>query len=203
MTTKPCSDAAAVILNGGKARRMHSQDKSRLVLAGRTILDRQLAVLRPRFSHIAMVGGAAQEDGVHSLVDREGGKGPLDGIAAALAWSPMPWVFVLASDMPCIEPALVDLLLRRRTSEAHLVGASIDGRAQPLLALYHRSLLATLDACLARTELRASELLLHPPAGVTVTLLSAEEVRLADANLRSFQNLNTPEDVLTSAASIE
>ncbi len=193
----------AVILNGGKARRMNSLDKSQLVVEGQTILERQLQLLHGRVSQIAMVGGSRQHQGVHALGDRVGGLGPIDGIAAALAWSAEPWILVLACDMPRVVPQLVDLLLSERGPRYQIVGTSIEGRAQPLLALYHRSLLPVLDACLARSELRASRLLSHPPEGVLVHLLDEAAIRRVDPNCQSFQNFNTPDDLFPTERPIE
>ena len=100
--------------------------------------------------------------------------------------------------MPEVHPPLVDALLAAR-SEAHtIVAATANGRVQPLLALYHRRLLPTLDAWLSAGRLRASNLLLDPPAEVSVRLLSEPEVRLADPEMKSFRNLNSPEDLFPS-----
>ena len=202
---KSLSKAAALILNGGRSRRMGGADKSRIVVKGQPIVHRQVEILRERFQLIAMVGSAVdlpEELSLHSLADRVGGKGPVDGIAAGLAWSPEPWLFVVASDMPYPSLPLIDALLAMRDEESDIVSVATKGRGQPLFALYHRRLLPVLDSLLAEGRLRASDLV-APRAGVCVKSLSEEAARQLDPELLSFQNLNSPEDVLTSGASIE
>ena len=200
------SKAAALILNGGRSRRMGGADKSRIIVKGQRIVHRQISVLGERFQPIAMAGPAVdipEELSLHSLADRVGGKGPVDGIAAGLAWSPEPWLFVVASDMPYLSLRLIDALLAMRDEQSDIICVATKARAQPLFALYHHRLLPALDSLLAEGRLRASELVTAPLAGVCVKSLPEEAARRLDPELLSFHNLNSPEDVLTSGASIE
>ncbi len=193
---------AAAILNGGKARRMHGVDKARLEVGGVRIAETQLGLLTSRCSPIAMVvASEKQVDGldVEPIFDRVGGHGPLDGIASALAWSPHPWVLVLACDMPDVEPRLLDVLLGARDDRYDIVAMKAAGRVQPLLALYHRRLLPVLDERLATGQRRASALLEAPPPEVSVYLLSEADVVQVDPETKSFRNLNCPEDLSQSS----
>lgn len=198
--------ACALILNGGHARRMGGVDKSQIRVEGERIIDRQLEVLCKRFDAIAIVGSSFEVPvglPLHSLADRVGGKGPVDGIASGLAWSPEPWLFVVAGDMPYLSLPLIDALLARRTPASDIVCVEMEGRAEPLFALYHRRLLPLLDTRLATGRLRARDLVVPGGAGIQTTGLTEAEVRQIDPKLLSFRNLNRPEDVLTSGASIE
>jgi molybdopterin-guanine dinucleotide biosynthesis protein A len=199
--SSPNNQVAAAILNGGKARRMQGVDKARLAVGGRRIADTQLALLQTRCAPIAMVvADGSQTEGlaVEAIQDRVGGQGPLDGIAAALAWSPTPWVLVLACDMPDVHPGLLDMLLNARDTRHDIVAMAPGGRVQPLLALYHQRLLPVLDARLAAGELRATSLLQEPPAGVRVRFLDESEIRRIDPETKSFRNLNCLEDLSQS-----
>lgn len=72
---------------------MHGANKARMEVDGSRIADTQLAILRQYFDRIAMVVGRAEqaEDiAAEPIFDRIGGKGPIDGIASALHWSPEP-----------------------------------------------------------------------------------------------------------------
>lgn len=200
------SNAAALILNGGKARRMGGADKSRIQVEGKSIVHRQCDLLSQRFEACAMAGKTIDiptDLPLHALGDRVGGLGPVDGIASGLAWSPEPWLFVVASDMPYLSLPLIDALLAAREEKSDIVCVDCAGRAQPLFALYHRRLLPTLDARLGAGLLRASELLQSPPEGVSVTRLPEAVAREMDPELQSFRNFNRPEDVLRSGALIE
>jgi molybdopterin-guanine dinucleotide biosynthesis protein A len=185
---------------------MGGVDKSQIQVEGERILHRQLAVLSQRFDAIAIAGSSFEAPeglSLHSLADRVGGKGPVDGIASGLAWSPEPWLFVVASDMPYLSLALIDALLSRRTPASDIVCVELAGGAEPLFALYHRRLLPLLDTRLAEGMLRARDLVLPGATGIQAATLSEAEVRQIDPELLSFRNLNRPEDVLTSGASIE
>ncbi len=177
---------------------MNGADKARLLVRGRSIASAQIEMLQTRCDAIAMVvAEPSQAAGlpVHALYDRVGGLGPLDGIAAALVWSPSPWVLVVACDMPDVSPAVVDLLLSKREPAFQIVAMMAEGRVQPLLALYQRTLLPVLDGKLEANKLRASELLESPPVGVSVRLLDESEVRRVDPKTESFRNVNRPEDL--------
>lgn len=198
--------AAAIILNGGQARRMSGADKAQIEIDGQSILNRQLEVLKQRFPDVAMVGksqASGQPPPIPILQDRLGGKGPLDGIAAGLAWSPQPWLFVVASDMPFLSLALIDALLAHRNADSDIVCVGLEKRAQPLFTLYHLRVLPILDEFLGQGRLRASALLITPPEGLSLTYLPEAQARLCDPELRSFRNLNSPQDVLTSGGRIE
>lgn len=105
----------AAILAGGRARRFGGRDKSRLLVGGRTILERQIEALTPCVSRIMLVGATGTTAGDPRLVavdDRVGDCGPLGGLDAALHAASGP-VLLLACDMPFVtSPLLADLIGR-------------------------------------------------------------------------------------------
>jgi molybdopterin-guanine dinucleotide biosynthesis protein A len=185
---------------------MGGADKSRIQVEGTSIVHRQWELLSQRFAAVAMVGASATVPAglpIELLDDRVGGKGPVDGIAAGLAWSPEPWLFVVASDMPYLNLELIDGLLNSRDDLSDIVCVDTGDRPQPLFALYHRRLLPVLDKRLAQGLLRASELLDEQADDISIARLAEAEARKIDPKLQSFRNFNSLEDVLTSGASIE
>jgi molybdopterin-guanine dinucleotide biosynthesis protein A len=220
---------AAAIIAGGAGRRLGGVDKTSLVVGGRTILERQLAVLQPLFSRIFLVLGPTAPAGPAApagptralppsgpsapasvlpsapvsalpsapltvLRDRApAGSGPLAGLDAALsalAEGPETAVVCLAGDMPLVTPALVQLI-RDAFPTAPAVVPHVGGRAQPLLARYHRSCAGPIQAALAARALKTQAVLEH----LGVTWLDEATLRTADPQLRSFENANTPEDL--------
>ena len=184
---------SAAILNGGRARRMAGQDKAWVSVDGQPIVHRQLAVLQQRFSPIAMVVGErghAKALPVAILADRIGGQGPVDGIAAALSWSPTEWILIVASDMPNLNLAIIDALLDAISPEADVIACESEGRVQPLFALYHRKSLPAIDAFLQAGHRKASQVLTE--LGLQVTWVSARKIA---EHHRAFANLNRPEDL--------
>src|SRR5262249_42389066 len=113
----------AVILAGGKGARMGGVCKALLRVAGWSILERQVAVLRPLVGQIFIARGLRTEflglPGCVVIPDRQGGKGPLAGLEAAFAASTAEALFVVGCDFPFLAPRLVK----------HFLGAHPDAHA--------------------------------------------------------------------------
>jgi molybdenum cofactor guanylyltransferase len=190
---------AAAIIAGGRGQRLGGVDKSALVIGGKTILDRQLAVLGPLFSRVLLVraglapgSSIAAPSSVTVVHDRFPGKGPLAGIDAALA-ALVPGedaVVCVGSDMPFLRPALL-AQVRDTAPEAIAVVPRRAGRAEPLLARYGRAFTGPLAHALATGALAVRDLL----AQQSTHWLDEATTRAADPKLRSFENVNTPEDL--------
>ena len=153
---------AAAIIAGGPARRLGGATKPLLEIGGRAVADRQLAVLRPIFSRLLVVGNNPapwRARGVEVVADRVAGAGPLAGISAALsAAGDSESVVCLAGDLPFLSPALL-LALRDRAAEAEALAPRPAGRAEPLCARYAVGARAAVDARLAAGQLALHELL--------------------------------------------
>lgn len=138
-------EVTAVVLCGGEGRRFGS-DKTRAVVAGRTLLDRALEGL-PADWPVRCVG-APRPTARPVDWDREDppGGGPAAAIAAALPHVRSPLVVVAGGDMP-FAGSVVPQLVSRLTDDSAEVDAVVardgDGRLQPLLAAYRRDALAT------------------------------------------------------------
>ena len=139
----------AIVLAGGRARRLGGVDKPGLDVAGTPLLDRVLAAVDAA-AHIVVVGPArATARTVRWRQERPAGGGPVAAIAAGLGEVSAESVLVLAADLPAIAPAVPELLaaLHASTGDAAvLVDAS--GRANHLAAAWRtarlRGVLATL-----------------------------------------------------------
>ena len=78
---------AGAILAGGRARRFGGQDKSRLIVQGRSILERQVELLRTVVDDVFLVGhdsGRFADTGLRVFPDRVSGAGAIGGIFTAL-----------------------------------------------------------------------------------------------------------------------
>src|SRR5258705_11205204 len=116
----------ALILAGGKATRLGGVDKRELVIAGRTIFERQVEALAPCVAEI-IVSSPRPIAGYRSVRDPVADAGPLAGIAAGLAAAATPWLFVIAGDMPYVHRAFVELGLSRADEGGDAVGIPIGG----------------------------------------------------------------------------
>jgi molybdopterin-guanine dinucleotide biosynthesis protein A len=185
---------AAAIIAGGAATRMGGANKARLEVEGRSIAARQLEALRREFGRVVVVAndpGPWTELGVEVHADVYPGAGPLAGIHAALvATAEAAGVVCVAGDMPFLAPAIL-ALLRDHAPEADAVVPRVGGFPEPLLARYGRRCSQVIEA-----RLRVGARAVHEIfAAVTTAWLDEPALRAADPALRSFTNVNTPDDL--------
>ncbi len=135
-------------------------------------------------------------DGVRCIPDHYPGGGPLGGMATGLL-NLSGWVLMMACDLPLVDLALCQYLVDLADEagvEAGLrwqaVVPIIDHVQQPLHAVYHRAALPAMERRLAAGERRAASFL----ADLSVRWVTEAELERFDPQLRSFVNVNTPEE---------
>ncbi len=146
---------------------------------------------------LVVVRAAGQElprlpDGVEVVEDRRPRCGPLEGIAAGLRTvaGRAGAVYVSATDVPLLVPAVVRLVASALPDGADAVVPRVGGRMYPLTAAYRTSLLPLVERLLAEERLRALDLV----ESIAVRWLPEEELRAVDPELDSLRNVNTPAD---------
>jgi len=191
---------AAAILAGGRARRFGEIDKSALTIAGESILERLVNVLRSITSHVFAVGdhyGAAAAAGLDVVTDEIPDGGPLGGIYSAIINSPCERTLVVGCDMPFLtEPFLRHLVERSHTLT--VIPRTIQGY-EPLCANYARESAAAIRNRLDRGERHAASL----PGGVQVIEVGPEEIAAFDPHGLLFVNVNTPTDFAEARRRLE
>ena len=187
---------SVTILAGGFGTRL-GRDKASALAAGRPLLHWMVAALAPLTDDLLVVRRTDQTlppapDGVtwREITDEREARGPLAGIEVALSAVRHDLAVIAAADMPLIRPELVRAVAA--AAAGHDVALPVvEDFDQPLLAAYRRSCLpavrATLDG--GRGKIGA----IFP--GLRVRRLGQAEVRRHDADLRSFSNVNRPEDL--------
>jgi molybdopterin-guanine dinucleotide biosynthesis protein A len=195
----PAGSVAAAILAGGAATRLGGVAKSALEVGGRSIAAAQLERLRAAFARVVVVANDPSPwagTGVEVFADVHRGAGPLAGIHAALVATPeAAGVVCVAGDLPFVAPGLV-ALLRDHAPGAAAVVPRVGGRPEPLLARYGRACLPAVEA-----RLRAGARAVHELFGELATAwLDEPALRAVDPALRSFMNVNTPEDLARARA---
>jgi molybdopterin-guanine dinucleotide biosynthesis protein A len=201
-------ELTVLILAGGRSRRM-GQDKIWLPLGvdGVSLIERVVARVRPLaaeflfsanapepfaalVSHLRGLGLPAQV-----VPDLYLGAGPLAGLHAGLSAARCDLLLALAGDMPFINPALVAYLVALMPGFDVVIPELPHPRTgepvkEPLHAIYRRSCLGAVAARLAAGE--------RPMVGflpdVRVRRVLPDEIGRFDPDLRSFFNVNTPED---------
>ena len=187
---------AAVLLAGGRSRRM-GQDKALLPLPdGRRLWERQLAVLRALGPAELFISGPSRAEfpsDVPLLADEVPGLGPLAGIAAALKAMRAPRLVVLAVDLPAMTTAFLRGLLMEEqmvSSTRGTVPQSSDGFFEPLAAVYARASLPWSEA-----QLRSGDLALQTFVRLLIEQNLAVARPVTDAEATLFSNWNHPQDL--------
>ena len=183
-----------VILSGGRSRRM-GRDKAEMMLAGRTLLDRMAAELAPLFGGVYVsVDRSGRYPGRRELTDLRPGLGPLAGLEAAFLRTGAEAVFLAAVDLPFADAPLAARILAAAGAGDAWVIRRRSGEAEPLFALYRRSCLPALQACLAEGR-RAAKALLD-----RVDCRWLEEDELPEFDLeRALWNVNTGAELRRAA----
>lgn len=182
----------AAILAGGRARRLGGLDKSALPIGERSVLDRQLELLRGLTPHILIVGRddlRLREAGVSVVADRIAGAGSLGGLYTALMAAPTEQIIVMACDMPFLTaPFLTHLAARGAGVDAAI--PRDDRGWHPLAAAWARSAAGRLRARIEAGALRIVDAI----AELDVCKIGPAELAPFDPDGRLLVNINRPDD---------
>ncbi|MFG2288153.1 molybdenum cofactor guanylyltransferase [Streptomyces sp. NPDC048595] len=192
-----CYDA--VVLAGGRARRLGGADKPMVSVGGMSLLDRALQACGGAERTIVVGPHRATIRPVHHVQESPVHGGPLAALAAGVHWVRAPFVVVLAADLPFVRRETVTELLRQAAGSGTegAVMLETQGRDNPLFAAYRtaavrRGLALTLARHGALTGLPVRVLthtlaLRHVPdvGGVSVDCDTWEVVALARAILKT------------------
>lgn len=182
----------AAILAGGQARRLGGIDKSALVVGARSILDRQLTLLRELTTHLLVVTNdrsRVQLVGVPVVVDRIGGAGALGGLYTALVEAPTEQVLIIGCDMPFLTAPFLQFLVEQGRDTDAAVPRDEQGR-HPLCASYTRRTAPLFHARIKAGDLRIGEALMD----LTVREVGPADLAPFNPDGRLLLNVNTPED---------
>ena len=193
---------AGIILVGGQSRRM-GQNKALLLMPGQaslTFVEYLASLLAEMCGEVVLVArdqasgqrylSFADAPRWRQVYDQVPGIGPLMGLLSGLQAASFSHALVLAVDLPFVEPALLTWLCHFPLTDEVLV-PRVQGIPQVLLARYPRSVLPVIKQCISNGRRDPQSLLDKVP----VHFLEEEQLRLFDPELRSFRNLNTPEDL--------
>ena len=187
------SGCSLVILAGGRSRRM-GHDKATLPAGDGTLIEHLARRLAPVVDETIVAGGSVDPpiEGARVVADRQPGLGPLAGMLAGFAAATQRHVWVVACDLPDIEPAVGGLLLAL-AGDYEAVVPRPDQEPEGVCALYLRELAPRIEALLESGQRSIRSLLDR----CTVRYVVSDELRAVDPQLRSFRNVNTPADYET------
>jgi molybdopterin-guanine dinucleotide biosynthesis protein A len=184
-------DCTAIILAGGDSRRMGT-DKANLLLGGQTLLQSVIATMQQVFPRI-IVSVRQPRPGIDwpQICDEYAAAGPLAGLVACLDQVATPWAFAVACDMPFVVPEVIELLGRCRTPAYQAIVPVVQGHPQPMAAFYATRCQGVMQACLAAQQNGLRGVLKQ----LDVCYVDEAAMLDADPQLRSFFDLDTPQDV--------
>ena len=184
------------ILVGGASSRM-GEDKARLTLGNQTFVERIACALSSITERVSIVGAKTETDygGLPDVPDVYERWGALGGLHAALNACKAEWAAVVACDLPFVTGELFARLAGERDTFDVIVPVQMDGRVQPLCALYRSRVCRTqAQELISQGERRPRALL----QSVRTRRLDPHEWSSLNNATLFFQNINTREDYLTA-----
>ena len=181
-----------VILAGGQNRRM-GEKKAFLRVNGELLIDRIVRLFSAVFKEVIIVTSSPldyldQEAAIVTDILPE--KGALGGIFTGLFYAREEYAFIAACDMPFLNRAFLEYMVRQTEGYDIIVPALPEG-FQPLHAIYARRCLPVIRGLLDRERLKITGF--YP--GHRLLTISPEVIRSFDAEGRMFINVNTPEEL--------
>jgi molybdopterin-guanine dinucleotide biosynthesis protein A len=182
---------SGAILAGGKSSRM-GQNKAFMSLGGHRLIDRVVHVLKDIFAELFLVTNTPDlyaDLGMPMVSDVFPEKGALGGIYSAVYHASAPYCFVVACDMPFLQATVIRYLVEHM-ADHDVVIPDVYGEMQPLHAIYNKACLTPIRQRLDANRLKVIGFF----SDVQVRIVTADEILPYDPPLRTFQNLNTPEE---------
>jgi len=188
---QPCS---GVILAGGLSTRYGGENKAFLRVGGMRILDRLFAVYGELFDEIILVTnnpGEFLEWDALIVTDVFPVRSSLTGIHAGLFYARHPFAFFSACDTPFLKKELVETVLDSLEPGIDLVIPQTAAGLEPLCAAYSQRCLKAAEEHILQNKFKIQMAL----SGKRIKKIPEDVLRQKDPELRSFFNVNSPEDL--------
>ncbi len=186
------SDLCAVVLAGGRSRRM-GFDKALLRIGDRPVIQRivecalaltdQVVISSNDTSSYQFLGRPVIEDVFTA-------QGPLAGLHAAMVQSSQSLFLLLACDMPNLHQKLLRTLVEAAEGFDAVLPRSADGGIHPLCAVYRKTCRPVIERNLRQKANKVTDIFVA--SALQVRFLEGEEGGFSDWDL---VNLNSPEDL--------
>jgi molybdopterin-guanine dinucleotide biosynthesis protein A len=180
-----------IILAGGKSRRI-ATDKAFLSLRNQPIIAEMMDTLHLLFDDILIITNNPEpysSIAAEKVRDIIPNKGPLGGLYTGLTVSRTDYSFVVACDMPFVNPDLIVYMLDQREGFDVIVPHTVDG-LEPLHAVYSKSCLEPILRHLENGDLKMQSFF----SEVKVKHICQTVIERFDPELRTFFNINYRED---------
>ena len=188
----PEKDITGVILAGGKSSR-YGTNKALVRIEGIPLIERVATVMQSLFEHVFLITNTPDEYaylGLSMYEDLIKGLGPLGGIYTALTAISNSGGFFVSCDMPFLNPYLIRYMVEIRENYDAVV-PKVSEKIEALHSLYSKRCLPAVKKLIDRREYQIFRFFPE----VSVRYVEEDEIRGFDSQLRSFLNINRPEEV--------
>ena len=188
------ADTTTIIFAGCLGTRLGGIKKALLDVGGKPIVERILEVVGPISRELIVVDNddsLAALPGVRIVPDSETRAGVLTALHSGLTAAGAELCLVVACDMPFLNGSALGWLIDE-AAEFDVVIPVTEGQLEPMHAVYRRApCVRAIGQALARGEKR----MISYFKDVRVREVPEDDIRRFDPELRSFFNVNTPEDL--------
>ena len=184
---------SGVILAGGKSSR-YGKNKALVNINGIPLIKRVLRVMETLFPSIVVITNTPDAYAFLNLPmfeDKIKGLGPLGGIFTGLEVISKSAGFFVACDMPFLNSDLIRYLASVRQG-FDVVVPTFSGKFEALHALYTQNCLPEIEQLIHNGVYQTIQLF----QSVSVRYVEEYEMRQFDPELKSFSNINKPEELM-------
>lgn len=182
----------ALILAGGKGRRMGGQNKALLQLEKQTFLSRLEQALSGFQEKLISLQDDSWlgESAFSPVFDEVKDRGPLEGIRCALSFCKSDALLVVACDMPLFSEEIAKGLIQMGEEADVVICRDRTGKLHPLCGVYSKQCLPIIESMIAQENYKVLNIMKLAPGKV----FSLDASDFSDALLF---NVNTPEALLS------
>ena len=187
----PCS---GIILSGGLATRYDGTEKALLQVGGIRILDRIYDIYRQMFEEIILVTNSPHKFLEWDLLivsDLFPIRSALTGIHAGLFYMTNPFAFISGCDTPFLKKEMVETVIQKIEPKIDIVMPETPVGMEPLCAAYSKRCLTSAQHHLEQKKLK----IIKAFRKNRIKTISEKVLYKIDPDLKSFFNINTPEDL--------
>ncbi len=189
---KPIKNVTGVILAGGRSIR-YGKNKALVKIEGISLIERVIGVMGPLFQNLIISTNTPDDYSHLNLSIQEDlirGLGPLGGIHAALSVMPDEAGFFVACDMPFLNREFINHMVEVGQGFDAVV-PRISWKLEALHAIYSKRCLPAIERLIESGE---CQIIRFFPE-MSVRYVEEDEIRCFDPELRSFFNVNRPEEL--------
>lgn len=185
---------AGIVLAGGQSSRF-GEPKALAIWQGKTFIEHSVEALKEVVTDIVVISHPAITNELSHIlhvpvvedIALYKGNGPLAGLLTGMEFGEADWYIVAPCDTPYVSKAWAMTFIERADETYEAIVPVVEGRKQPLLALYHHRTKEKIEQLLQEGKRSMQGLL----SQCNVQYVTAEELQLSK---ELFLNVNTKEE---------